>query len=282
MPAELWKIPSLVDILRQVFPPAYVDAAPDAKNDDDDDDGGSILESELELKEAAVSPQVNFFIRDVDSLAAPIVATRYLTSMKIFQKSTSLHVSLLSFTHPTLPAENNTTAQNKAIRSEITALLTGWRDRNVLDEERHTAITKIVDGTKLKLEGRFHCEAGIMALLYAKLRGPDQEENPLRESEFPLTIGVSKKCCPICWELGQILSADFELSVALPGTHSVFSFWIPPSWLPDNVLAKLELVLLEKLRLMTTPPPLSNQSSPSSAPSASGDEDDFSYLDDIW
>ncbi|THH26353.1 hypothetical protein EUX98_g7834 [Antrodiella citrinella] len=234
-----------MEILRQVFPLEHKSAVPGASNDEDRDDDDSTLESDLK---AEINPYI-------PSCFSPLYS--------------SLHA----------PPEDNTTARDERVRSEVTALLSDWRDRDVLDEERYKpAITKIVEGlgAKLKLEGRCHCEAGIMALMYAKLRGPDKDTNPLRESEFPLAIGVSKKCCPICWELGQILSAHFELSVALPGTHSVFSFWIPPSWLPENVLTTLESVLLEKLRRMTTPPPLSNQPSPASAPSDSDDTHDYS------
>ncbi|TCD61230.1 hypothetical protein EIP91_008765 [Steccherinum ochraceum] len=81
--------------------------------------------------------------------------------------------------------------------------------------------------------------------------------------------GVSKKCCPFCWELGNSLRDKHKLDIVLPGNHSVFSPWVPPIWLSDDVLSDLEDVFLGKMKdLLAKFPYFSAQSSPRSESSA--------------
>lgn len=56
-----------------------------------------------------------------------------------------------------------------------------------------------------------------------------------------------KKCCPVCWELGNVLRAKFNLDIALSGSHSVSSPWAPPEWLSGDVDVCLEATMLIKL-----------------------------------
>jgi len=63
-------------------------------------------------------------------------------------------------------------------------------------------------------------------------------------------IGVSKKCCWCCWNLGRLLNEDKEsnLTLMLPGTHSIIHSWCPPGSLPTDILLRLEQDLLDVLK----------------------------------
>ncbi|TCD63281.1 hypothetical protein EIP91_005771 [Steccherinum ochraceum] len=89
-----------------------------------------------------------------------------------------------------------------------------------------------------------------MTMLHARQTDTVAELGPTK-----YTIGVSKKCCPFCWDLGQILRTEYHLNFVLPGDHSVYSPWIPPPLgLSDDVLRQLEVVLLQRLKDMLNVP----------------------------
>jgi hypothetical protein len=64
-------------------------------------------------------------------------------------------------------------------------------------------------------------------------------------------IGVSKLCCPSCWEFLEILRVDDPGQYAVHGHHSTLFLVQLPSWLPRNLLQKMvtrfEVLLSEKL-----------------------------------
>ncbi|KAJ7665117.1 hypothetical protein DFH06DRAFT_959093, partial [Mycena polygramma] len=54
------------------------------------------------------------------------------------------------------------------------------------------------------------------------------------------TIGVAKKCCPLCRLLGDILEHNHRLQLKLPGEHATFFPWVPPPWLRPAILEEME------------------------------------------
>ena len=51
---------------------------------------------------------------------------------------------------------------------------------------------------------------------------------------------MSKKCCRLCWSLGQHLNKDdTSPNFILPGSHSAYFAWVPPPGIPDPVLKAL-------------------------------------------
>jgi hypothetical protein len=63
-----------------------------------------------------------------------------------------------------------------------------------------------------------------------------------------IPIGVSKKCCQLCWQMKEYLNADCSTNFTLPGTHGTFYPWIPPPGVPDSVLLKIRSDLIQLIR----------------------------------
>ncbi|KAJ7601871.1 hypothetical protein FB45DRAFT_969603 [Roridomyces roridus] len=74
----------------------------------------------------------------------------------------------------------------------------------------------------------------------------------MHSQAFPgfLSIGVAKKTCPMCKMLAQAILSQKSLTVQLPGAHSTFFPWVPPEWLPLDVLDSLEKTLLGHVKEM--------------------------------
>ncbi|KAH8828861.1 hypothetical protein DL96DRAFT_1595813 [Flagelloscypha sp. PMI_526] len=77
-----------------------------------------------------------------------------------------------------------------------------------------------------------------------------------------LPIGVSKKCCYLCFRLRQYLQEHGRGTIWVPGTHGTIYGWSPPPFpIPTSVLRNLEDDLLTVL-WRDAPHLLSQQSSP--------------------
>jgi hypothetical protein len=62
-------------------------------------------------------------------------------------------------------------------------------------------------------------------------------------------VGVSRKCCRLCWLLKDNLNNTFpDIKFVLPGTHATFYPWIPPAGIPDEILKRLRDKLIEVIR----------------------------------
>ncbi|KAJ6504795.1 hypothetical protein C8R47DRAFT_1103627 [Mycena vitilis] len=114
-------------------------------------------------------------------------------------------------------------------------------------------------------EGACHCEAGLMASIFLRDKTnvtPQGAEPACLEKAFKtmnaediktqarFTVGVAKKCCPVCRMLGDVLQDTYMVKFDLPGRHSTYRPWVPPHWLPDAVTAELEVRLIEVVRRM--------------------------------
>ncbi|EIM84150.1 uncharacterized protein STEHIDRAFT_148783 [Stereum hirsutum FP-91666 SS1] len=93
-----------------------------------------------------------------------------------------------------------------------------------------------------RFQGPTHAEAALMALANHSRASKDNLEASLRSifSSKPLSIGVSKKCCWACWQLGRKLFKNDDSDLQLPGTHGTVFHWDPPTFgIPVEVLKEL-------------------------------------------
>ncbi|KAJ3710901.1 hypothetical protein DFJ43DRAFT_1009120, partial [Lentinula guzmanii] len=62
-------------------------------------------------------------------------------------------------------------------------------------------------------------------------------------------VGVSKKCCRLCWLLKEHLNAEYpDLNLVLPVTHGIFYPWIPPPGISEMILKSLRDELVKVIR----------------------------------
>ncbi|TCD67980.1 hypothetical protein EIP91_011649 [Steccherinum ochraceum] len=224
------------------------------KNDDEDedDDTPSTVGSDIDLEGMADS--VKTFIRRIDSVSASTTATHFLVYRPIFRSAVEFKIKLIHSQYYTLqPGE-----------LDVNDLIAGWETKKLLSKKAANDLRDIRrqhpdrGDVSRGLSGGCHCEATLMAMLHASGSNTTAQ---LGSSRY--TIGVSKKCCPFCWDLGQILNDKYNLNLALPGHHSVYSPWIPPSGLADDDLKELEKVLLGRLQdMLDVPHDRSNATSP--------------------
>ena len=72
-----------------------------------------------------------------------------------------------------------------------------------------------------------------------------------------MDIGVAKKSCAICYLTHNIVNdwlkdKGHRLQFRLHGAHGVYHAWMPPTWLPVEVLNVLENAMLQRLAEMVT------------------------------
>ncbi|KAJ7263979.1 hypothetical protein B0H12DRAFT_1230747 [Mycena haematopus] len=70
------------------------------------------------------------------------------------------------------------------------------------------------------------------------------------EDQEAFTIGVADKCCPVCKMLIDLLRTEHQLELHISGAHSRFHPWVPPQWLPDDVMRELEKRLVAIVQSM--------------------------------
>ncbi|KAJ7862449.1 hypothetical protein B0H14DRAFT_3612564 [Mycena olivaceomarginata] len=104
--------------------------------------------------------------------------------------------------------------------------------------------------------GTCHCEAGLIAsMVFQRQQGLEprdlDEPQPLTDAFADLSvtagaiaIGVAQKCCPVCRIPIDILRTNERLKVDIVGAHGRFRAWVPPKWLPGDVLDQLEKRLI--------------------------------------
>jgi len=65
-------------------------------------------------------------------------------------------------------------------------------------------------------------------------------------------ISVSRLCCPVCWELLNIIwnnSGDETRLVSFPGCHSIIYPVELPEWLPDRIVKQMTRLFQDRLRV---------------------------------
>ncbi|TFY61747.1 hypothetical protein EVG20_g6938, partial [Dentipellis fragilis] len=145
------------------------------------------------------------------------------------------------------------------LKERIKATIEAVFDEGSGDKEHAEAAKKWFDDQAQRhsyFVGHVHAEAGIMALANY-MRNPrvdvdvnDSLRNIFRyeNSRRALPIGVSKKSCWACWQLGQKLFKKDKITVQLPGTHGTIFQWNPPAFgIPESVLKELADALKEEV-----------------------------------
>ncbi|TCD67821.1 hypothetical protein EIP91_011883 [Steccherinum ochraceum] len=182
------------------------------------------------------------FIRSFDSLCSVVSATQYLTQRQAFYAPVPFNVSVIS-------TSIGATLEIPSQAVEVRAVVEHWYKGNQISKIDISLLYDEITNN-LNIRGSCHCEASILAALLTEDSSEDMREvNP---TLFPgdRVIGLSKKPCPICYCLCEVLNVQHDLKVSLPSPHKVYSTWIPPAWLPVYDLGQLEARLLEKLRAM--------------------------------
>ncbi|KAJ3745403.1 hypothetical protein DFH05DRAFT_1487823 [Lentinula detonsa] len=113
-------------------------------------------------------------------------------------------------------------------------------------------ITWTEEATKELIQGtwtaKVHAEASLMGLASSTIQVCSHHlHSQSHLSETP--VGISKKCCRLCWLLKEHLNAEYpDLNLVLPGTHGIFYPWIPPPGIPDAILKSLRDELVKAIR----------------------------------
>ncbi|PPQ96651.1 hypothetical protein CVT26_010633 [Gymnopilus dilepis] len=86
--------------------------------------------------------------------------------------------------------------------------------------------------------GTLHCEAVLCSLLPNTIAAqlgplsPKLKEIQKKIAGFSRIIGISKRCCPVCWKLLEVLTYDnAQVRYVVAGFHSEFSACSLPPWL---------------------------------------------------
>ncbi|KAJ7123096.1 hypothetical protein C8R44DRAFT_785295 [Mycena epipterygia] len=264
-PAELWEIRSLNDHIRTcrraTKPSERTERTdtPQAVQDDVEDyedDVEDALPADKPLP-ARAAPESESFYRMADALCAWTTGPTYLMSGALSRAAVSIDLSVIS-----LPRAPIATV-------DADGLVLRWAKKgkwpSAVFEVIGQHLQKVHAGLAPLAAGACHCEAGLMAslLFHSRANPPvdsqdadaedaDVEDEPaiLAEAFQPqdmgsgLAIGVAKKCCPVCQMLAEIIRDTRGLDVQLPGQHTRYYAWVPPNWLPADVLLELERRLL--------------------------------------
>ncbi|KAJ6466270.1 hypothetical protein C8R45DRAFT_484359 [Mycena sanguinolenta] len=161
--------------------------------------------------------------------------------------------------------------ENTAAATEVTTTVVNTTTATAATEAavNTTAATEAANAatTIVTTKGACHCEAGLIASLYLrkkKLLSTQKEtqkeppevakafSNLPADNQEAYTIGVAKKCCPTCKILVDVLRGR-ELTLHIAGAHSRFHPWVPPQWLPDDVVEEVEKHLLKVIAMVVPP-----------------------------
>ncbi|KAJ7267521.1 hypothetical protein C8J57DRAFT_1327932 [Mycena rebaudengoi] len=277
LPASFWALGSLDAHLLRCKKHKGVDKVPthqkddDEQNDDDDDDPVEDSLAGNPLMDSTTAPHSASFCRIVDALSAWTTGPQFLLSEGLARASIPIHVSVIDLPRTPIPPVDADT------------LLQRWIDKgNWSDRIGDKILLTVKKLTLTSLRGACHCEAGLIAslLVHSRLpsKGGDSEDQAapgpavlsaaldteanlytvwhpfltslVQDMTGERSIGVAKKCCPLCRILGDVLEEKYGLHITLPGQHTKFFPWVPPSWLQLDALQEMEQRLLRILEEM--------------------------------
>ncbi|KAJ7364067.1 hypothetical protein DFH08DRAFT_265627 [Mycena albidolilacea] len=209
------------------------------------------------------------FHRAVDAACAWTTAPINLLGTHIARCSIPLHVAVLGLPccRPVEPAP-------------IERLIKHWSATSHWSEETQNQATehlrKFDDAGHDALQApdaQCHSEAGLIASIvrlhpepkvfprvglhrYPRLPALTTRHCAFKDSvaDAEYAIGIPRKCCPVCRILAEIVNANYNLNLELPGRHNRYRPWVPPHWLPDAILEKLEAALQRRVTDMLAPP----------------------------
>ncbi|KAJ7721045.1 hypothetical protein B0H16DRAFT_379753 [Mycena metata] len=257
IPSSVWALPSIQQIItscRLDTPNADLHSAQNDAEDEDTEIVSSEDVSDAPLR-GAQHREIAVFIRTVDTTTAWTTAAGYLVAT-VFTKDPRQEINL---TVVDLPRQTIRQQNPKG-------LVRHWAAEELWDKRLCQQVEKLLEeGPHNTKAGACHCEAGIIASLACKLAAASSGEEyselepaGLREAIRQLTdgsdssrqyfsIGVSKKCCPSCKLLADVILGTYKVKVQVPGSHTRFHPWVPPAWLPERVLLSLENKILMRL-----------------------------------
>ncbi|KAF8214981.1 hypothetical protein K438DRAFT_1954988 [Mycena galopus ATCC 62051] len=308
IPSVFWRLPSLVVHLHNCRR-----SKPEHMDDEDEEEqvlGEALGPEKINLSN--VQPEVRAFYHTLDAICAWTTGSRFLLFSSISKSKAPLYLAMVDLPREDVPvhspealaahwkeigkwdhsthhqATENLQSIRQASFHEIAKRKEAAGKRQptsdtVITEDAPETNTTAIPST----QGACHCEAGLVTSIF--LRQQDIASKSLDEplvltdafadldvvAGHPFTIGVAKKCCPICKMLLDILRTENNFNVDIAGAHSRFRPWVPPKWLPSRVLNKLEEDLLKVVMKMMADRELfggSRASSPASGRSTSEDE----------
>ncbi|KAJ7368697.1 hypothetical protein DFH08DRAFT_1071347 [Mycena albidolilacea] len=288
-PASLWNCVSLDAHIKSTMMTKTVESEKDANagssnkneititttddDDDDDEEASEIVFSGL--------PYSLLFARKVEAACASITAARQLYRSKIAASGMGFAYRILQLPRTSV-AEYSTTE-----------IISRWHTRG----NWPAASTKALEDLKKWMEkakmqtskGAMHCEAGILAALFATEAEADRTPKIVKQAlnslqlasaSTPIPIGIAKKCCPACAILAKLVGKTKQIDVV--GKHSRWHAWVPPEWLPATVMVELEMKFLEVLQSMVADPwAASAASSPTSTIGGSPPLDQYKINKDV-
>ncbi|KIK51246.1 hypothetical protein GYMLUDRAFT_64928 [Collybiopsis luxurians FD-317 M1] len=145
---------------------------------------------------------------------------RIIRSLKFFMHK-RIEVHQLRYT-PTGPVHFNS-VQVRQVLKQINNVRE-WTESEVQELQMKTMFASV------------HAEAVLMGWASSS-EAPVNIFNTL--SSIP--IGMSQKCCRLCWLLHKLLNNEGDVAPAfvLPGTHTTFYSWTPPPGVPHHILLQL-------------------------------------------
>ncbi|KAJ7064991.1 hypothetical protein C8F01DRAFT_784542 [Mycena amicta] len=262
IPVSFWALSSLGCHLQHCRKKALNDGDDDETKDKDGINETLPAEGYL----VAAIPECVVFKRVVDAVCAWTTGPTNLLRSKIARSPLVASVSILDL--PRAPIRKisypelidhwmKTTKWSGAKLKKVTSATQHIRDKD-LEQQK----------------GASHCEAGLMASLLLPSnpdvssvdeprvvsRAFENFESAASHLHYlnpniifhidPITIGVAKKCCPLCRILSDSLSQHYKLSIELPGQHSRYFTWVAPHWLPPHILQDIEARLLRVVTSM--------------------------------
>ncbi|THH27643.1 hypothetical protein EUX98_g6542 [Antrodiella citrinella] len=248
VPKEFWHDESLVTALTAQIPAGAAEAGEvggggdedenDENEDDEDEDIASSHESGHEAK-MNLPQETKFLLRDLERVTAPLIAIIYLLNRRIFRHWLPFKINIHSLMAPNIYVDDN------SLSTQVLKFLDlpNWRNTLGLSADEYQRLRDMAIGKIFAQEFSrvtYHCEAVIMA------RMANEGCSDMRK----VTIGVPRKCCPLCWELGNVLRVKQIANAVLPGHHGNYRPWIPPPKTSKNVLVSLEFALLKALKDM--------------------------------
>ncbi|TCD63283.1 hypothetical protein EIP91_005773 [Steccherinum ochraceum] len=216
------------------------DSSDHGEESDDESDTYSAVRRDIDT--GGVRDAVKVFMRQMESLTAATTATHFLVRRPVFRSAVEFKINIVQSQHSFLPLGD----------MDVDDMIAEMQSKNLLNEKTITRLRDIrqddrsAENGRRDLSGSCYCEATLMTSLLAR---DSTVAAQLRSSKY-LMIGVSKMCCPFCWELLAILRETHGSKLICPGFHNAFSPWIPPPGLSDDVLSNLEVALRRKLQIM--------------------------------
>ncbi|KIM74963.1 hypothetical protein PILCRDRAFT_14027 [Piloderma croceum F 1598] len=196
----------------------------------------------------------------------------FLKWIRLLQKSLSEipPVSLLAVRFPKspLPLEPWETTVDYVVGNTPGQLYNAKDVKNIIlsyiqsaQQTQNPLITKwkpAIHGHKIHFDCTIHCESALGSLATYALQLPFEQIKDYSELKELLQnidqtlIGISKRCCPGCWELLEVLNGPHRFGAR--GHHpTVFQVELPP-WLPKRavkeMVARFSQILREQIFIM--------------------------------